>query len=186
MDLPAPDPANGASSIFLIGMMGSGKSTVGRHLARACGLGFVDSDRELERRSGVTLATIFEVEGEDGFRSREARLLAELVQRPRIVLATGGGAVLRAESRRLLRQHGLVVYLDTPADELARRVAHETNRPLLQVADPRARLQQLLEQREPLYREAAHVVVRSGLANPGKMVHWLLGHPAVAAVVAKP
>ena len=108
------------------------------------------------------------------------------MQRPRIVLATGGGAVLLAETRLLLRQHGLVVYLDTPVDELARRVAHETNRPLLQVADPQARLQQLLEQREPLYREAAHVVVRSGLANPGKMVRWLVGHPALATLLGKP
>jgi len=183
MDPPSTTPASSAAPIVLIGMMGCGKSTVGRLLARACGRDFIDCDRELERRSGVPVATIFEVEGEAGFRHREARLIAELVQRPRIVLATGGGAVLRADTRALLRGHGLVIYLDARPDELARRVAHETTRPLLLVADPRARLRQLLEEREPLYRETAHLAFRSGSANPGRMVSRILGHPTVAALL---
>ncbi|HUN94185.1 MAG TPA: shikimate kinase [Burkholderiaceae bacterium] len=179
---PAPDHPE---SIVLVGMMGSGKSTVGRHLARACGFAFVDCDKELERRSGVTISTIFELEGEAGFRQREAKLLAELAVRPRTVLATGGGAVLLPENRRALREHGLVIYLDASADELARRVARDGSRPLLQVADPRQRIRDLLLVRVPLYREAAHLTFRSGASNPTRLVERILRHPAVAAVVTR-
>jgi shikimate kinase len=196
---PAPSPAQPAAapagaadvlstsaalSIFLIGMMGSGKSTVGRQLARACRFEFVDCDKELERRSGVAIATIFELEGEAGFRARESKLLAELVQRPRLVLATGGGAVLRPENRGVLRGHGLVVFLDAAPEELARRIARDGTRPLLQVADPRARIRELLAVRQPLYREAAHVVFRSGAANPARVVERIVAHPAVSALLA--
>ena len=166
-------------------MMGSGKSTIGRQLARACRFEFIDCDKELERRSGVTIATIFELEGEAGFRLREARLIAELVQRPKIVLATGGGSVLRPENPDQLRGHGLVVFLDAAPEELARRIARDNSRPLLQVADPRARIRDLLAIRLPLYRETAHVVFRTGAANPTRLVERIMVHEDVAAVVAR-
>lgn len=170
-------------SIFLIGMMGVGKTTVGRLLAQACGLEFIDCDRELEARAGVAVATIFEIEGEAGFRRREAALLDELTQRRGIVLATGGGAVLGEDNRRILRERGLVIYLHSTVDEIARRTRRDTARPLLQTADPRARIEQLLAQREPLYRETAHISFQSGSASPSKLVKRILAHPQVIAAL---
>lgn len=146
-------------NIFLIGLMGAGKTSVGRFLAKRFGKTFYDCDQEIERRTGVKIPVIFEIENERGFRAREAAILRELVESHDIVLATGGGAVLTEENRRLLKQHGTVVYLRATLDELWRRTRHDRNRPLLQTADPRATLQQLLEQRDPLYRETAHIVV---------------------------
>lgn len=167
-------------------MMGSGKSTVGRALAQAAGLAFVDCDRELESRCGVTIATMFEVEGEPAFRAREAALVDELTRRPGIVLATGGGAVLRADSREALRSRGLVVYLKASVDELARRTARDRGRPLLQTDDRRTRIAQLLAEREALYAATAHLVVPSNSGNPVRVVRAILESPLVQANFVRP
>lgn len=145
--------------IFLIGPMGAGKSTIGRRLARALGLRFLDSDQEIQRQTGVDIPLIFELEGEAGFRRREQAMIHELTERDGIVLATGGGAILSEDNRRRLRDQGLVVYLETSVDEQLRRTRNNRNRPLLQTPDPRARLEDLMRQREPLYRETAHLAV---------------------------
>ena len=171
-------------SVFLIGMMGAGKTTVGRLLAQALRFDFVDADRELEARSGALVATIFSVEGEEGFRRREAALLDELTQRRGIVLATGGGAVLNEETRRRLRERGLVLYLRANADEIHRRTRNDRSRPLLQTPDPRARIDELLMQREPLYEETAHLTFQSASANPRRLVRRLLDDPAVRQLAA--
>ena len=166
-------------SVFLIGMMGAGKTTVGRLLAHALGFEFIDADRELEARSGALIATIFSVEGEEGFRKRESMLLDELSQRPGIVLATGGGAVLNADTRRRLKERGLVVYLRATGDEIHRRTRNDRSRPLLQSADPRARIDELLAQRKPLYEATAHLTFQSASANPRRLVRRLLEEPAI-------
>jgi shikimate kinase len=165
--------------VFLIGMMGSGKTTVGRLLAHCLQYEFVDSDAELERRTGVRIATMFEVEGESGFRERESLLLDELTARPAVVLATGGGAVLRPENRVRLRDRGLVIFLDASAGEIARRTRHDAGRPLLQAPDRMARIETLLEQRLPLYRETAHLRFRSPARNPRRLAMTILEHPEV-------
>lgn len=164
-------------------MMGAGKSTVGRLLARRCGFEFIDCDRELEARSGVSIATIFELEGEESFRRREAALIDELTQRPRTVLATGGGAILAEDNRRHLRSRGLVIYLRASVDEILRRTAKDRARPLLQTDDRRGRIAQLLAEREALYAQVAHVTVQSGAGNPNRLVARLLEEPQVAAVL---
>lgn len=151
-----------ARPVFLVGMMGSGKSTVGRRLARRLERDFVDADKEIEKRCGVPVATIFEVEGEAGFRRREAALVDELTQRAGIVLATGGGAVLDEESRRHLRERGFVVYLCASAAELWNRLRTDRVRPLLRAANPKQRVADLVAARDPLYRECAHLVVVTG------------------------
>jgi shikimate kinase len=160
---------NSEASVFLVGMMGAGKSTIGRLLAQALRFEFVDADRELEARSGVPIPTIFEIEGEAGFRRREAALLDELTQRPRIVLATGGGAILDANTRDALRQRGLVIYLRASSDEIVRRTRHDRSRPLLQTDNPRSRIDELLVQREPLRGDGGPGVPVSRLepAPPG-------------------
>ncbi|HXF46043.1 MAG TPA: shikimate kinase [Burkholderiaceae bacterium] len=160
-------------------MMGAGKTTVGRLLARELNYEFVDCDREIETRSGVSIATIFEVEGEEGFRRREAALLDELTQRAGIVLATGGGAVLRPENRAHLRARGLVIYLQATADEIVRRTAADKARPLLQTDDPRARIGQLLAVRAPLYAETAHLSFHSSPASPHRLARRILEHAEV-------
>jgi shikimate kinase len=149
-------------NIFLVGLMGAGKSTIGRHLAKSLGLEFVDSDHEIERRTGASIPLIFDVEGEAGFRQREKKVIDELSRRSGIVLATGGGVVLDADNRARLRERGQVVYLYATVEQLLARTAKDRNRPLLQTADPRARLQELLEIRDTLYREVADVVVDTG------------------------
>lgn len=169
--------------LFLIGMMGAGKSTVGRLLARRCGLDFIDCDRELEARSGVSVATIFELEGEEGFRRREAALIDELTQRPRTVLATGGGAILGEDNRKHLRSRGLVIYLRASVDEIVRRTHKDRARPLLQTSDRRGRIAQLLAEREALYDEIAHVTVQSNSGNPNRLVAKLLEDEQVTAVL---
>lgn len=146
-------------SVFIVGMMGSGKSTVGRRLAKLMGLDFVDADGAIEERAGADISWIFDVEGEDGFRQREEQVLDALSQRPGIVLATGGGAVLREANRRRLRERGVVVYLRGSVDIIVARTRHDRRRPLLQGVDARQRLADLLRQRTPLYEEVAHVVV---------------------------
>jgi len=148
--------------IFLVGMMGSGKSTVGRRLAAALGRPFIDADRELEARCGVPVATIFELEGEEGFRRREAALVDDLTRRPDLVLATGGGAVLLDENRRRLRERGCVIYLSATAHDLWLRLRHDRARPLLRTPDPRRRIAELVDARGPLYSECAHLTVSTG------------------------
>lgn len=148
--------------IALIGMMGAGKSTVGRRLAARLSLDFVDADREIEARCGVTIPTIFELEGEAGFRSREAALIDELTQRAGIVLATGGGAVLNPTNREHLKSRCIVIYLHTTAHEVWLRTRRDKGRPLLQTDNPRERIAQLLEERDPLYRHTATIIVETG------------------------
>ena len=172
------------ASIFLIGMMGAGKTTVGRLLAQSIGFEFVDVDREIESRSGVRIPTIFEIEGEVSFRRREATLLDELTRRERLVLATGGGAVLDSQSRQRLHERGLVIYLRASADEVYRRTRKDRARPLLQTDNPRARIEQLLAEREPLYAETAHLTLQSAASNPKRLVERLLARDEVRAVIA--
>jgi len=149
-------------NVFLVGLMGAGKTTVGRLLGRRLKLRFFDSDLEIESRCGVKIPLIFEIEGEAGFRAREEQVLAELTAMEGIVLATGGGAVLAAESRRRLAARGSVIYLNARPEDLYERVRHDRNRPLLATADPRARLRELYAERDPLYRSIADVVVDTG------------------------
>lgn len=160
--------------VFLVGMMGAGKTTIGRHLARALRREFLDLDHELEARCGVRVALIFDIEGEEGFRKRETTALDECSRRSSIVLATGGGAILAPENRQMLRERGLVVYLKAGADELYRRVERDRNRPLLQTADPRERLRSLLEQREPLYESVADVTFETGTMSITQAVRTLV------------
>jgi shikimate kinase len=151
-----------AGNLYLVGMMGAGKTTVGRLLARRLKLRFVDSDHEIEKRCGVKVPLIFDIEGEAGFRSRESLTLAELTAAEGIVLATGGGAVLAADNRRRLADRGTVIYLRARPEDLYERVRQDRNRPLLATPDPLARLHDLYVQRDPLYREVADVVVDTG------------------------
>ena len=151
-----------AGNLYLVGMMGAGKSTVGRTLARRLKLRFVDSDHEIEARCGVKIPVIFEIEGEAGFRAREAQAIAELTRLEGIVLATGGGVVLLEENRRLLAARGTVVYLRATPEHLYERVRQDRNRPLLATGDPLARLRELYRSRDPLYREIADLVVDTG------------------------
>lgn len=139
--------------------MGAGKSTIGRQLAEALGLEFADTDLEIQQRTGVDIPTVFDFEGEAGFRCREKQVIDELTQRDRVVLATGGGAVLDDDNRRRLRERGLTIYLRSSPEQQFARTRHDRNRPLLQTEDPLARLRELMQQREPLYRETADWVV---------------------------
>jgi shikimate kinase len=148
-------------NIFLIGPMGAGKSAVGRYLARTLHLSFVDSDDELEARTGVDIPFIFEKEGESGFRKREAIVIDDLSRMDGVVLATGGGAVINPESRSRLGGRGFVVYLYTTVDQQVARTQKGRERPLLEDSDPRITLQELLDARDPLYREIADVVVET-------------------------
>ncbi|MCW9058863.1 MAG: shikimate kinase AroK [Gammaproteobacteria bacterium] len=150
---------NMPGSLFLVGPMGAGKSTIGRQLAKSLSRTFLDSDKEVEDRTGVGIPLIFELEGEAGFRARERAVIDDLSQRTDIVLATGGGAVLDADNRHHLRSRGQVIYLRTSVDQQLARTARDRNRPLLQTDDPRARLEELMRTREPLYREVAHHVI---------------------------
>ena len=156
--------------VFLIGPMGAGKTTVGKRLARALRRRFVDCDHELEKRTGVTIPLIFEIEGEAGFRAREKRVVEELTRESGIVLATGGGAVLDPDSRGCLHARGLVVYLHAPVELLAARTRNDSNRPLLKAADRTQTLRNLMQQREPLYREIADLVVDTGKLNLAEIV----------------
>ena len=154
-----------SGNIILVGMMGSGKTTVGRLLAKQLGKTFIDSDEEILKRTGVTIQHIFDVEGEAGFRLREAGIVQELLRRNDMVLATGGGAVLDSHNRRVMRENGTVVYLKSGVHDLWQRTRHDRSRPLLQTADPRAKLHELFEQRNPLYTEIADIVIHTGKQN---------------------
>ena len=160
-------------NLFLVGLMGAGKTTVGKLLAKHLGKQFIDSDHEIERRTGIKVHLIFELEGEAGFRAREVAIIEELTQQENIVLATGGGAILQAENREALHNRGTVIYLRANVEDLWRRTRHDKSRPLLQTENPRARLQQLLSQRDPLYRETAHLVVDTGEQNVQKLLRHL-------------
>lgn len=163
-----------SGNIFLIGLMGAGKTTIGRQLAQSLGKNFLDSDHEIEARTGVNIPLIFELEGEDGFREREAIVIDELTKRENIVLATGGGVVLREKNRQNLKQRGTVIYLQASVDQLLERTRKDKNRPLLQTADPRARLNSLLDEREPLYLELADLVITTGQGSIRSVVEKII------------
>jgi shikimate kinase len=173
-------------NIFIVGPMGSGKTAVGKHVARTLGMPFLDSDHEIEERTGADIPLIFEREGEAGFRRREREVIADLVQRDGIVLATGGGAVLAEENRRLLREHGWVVYLETSVAQQAERAGRTRHRPLLQGTDPEKRLAELMQVREPLYREVAHCTItttrkRVNQVSDRLVEAWRAAHLPVSA-----
>jgi shikimate kinase len=149
----------GKDRVFLIGPMGSGKSAVGKYLARLLAMRFFDSDTEIERRTGVDIPYIFDREGETGFRQREREAIEALTDVPRTVLATGGGAILLLDNRRVLKERGCVVYLETSVTQQAERVKQGRTRPLLANVDTTSKLEQLMQERAPLYREVADIVV---------------------------
>jgi len=164
-------------------MPGSGKSTVGRQLARRLGLPFFDSDHVIEQRLGCSISDYFAREGEAAFRDVEEQVIAELAHGPDAVVATGGGAVLREANRRALREGGRVVYLRSSPEELHRRLRHDTQRPLLQVADPLARLRSLYAERDPLYREAAHFHIETGRPSVPTLVNMIVMQLELAGVL---
>ena len=161
-------------NIFLVGMMGAGKTTIGRALAQRLHLRFVDTDRIMVERTGVPVATIFEIEGEEGFRKRESAVLAEVAGSDAQVIATGGGSILAHENRELMHRRGTVIYLRAQVDALWERTRHDTSRPLLATPDPRATLASLLEKRDPLYREAAHLIVDTGPQSAAVLVNRVM------------
>ena len=165
MPQPLEKPVNKTltpGNIYLVGLMGAGKTSVGRYLAKNLGKTFYDCDHEVERRTGVKIPLIFEIEGEQGFRVREASVLSELTKLQDVVLATGGGAVIRAENRRELASYGTVIYLRASPSDLWQRTRNDRNRPLLQTADPLGKLEQLFLERDPLYREIASIIEDTG------------------------
>lgn len=170
--LVVPHPKN--NNIFLVGLMGAGKTTIGRLLARKLNRRFVDADHEIEARTGATIPWIFEIEGEACFRRREADVIRDLSAQQGLVLATGGGAVLNPASRALLAERGTVIYLRASIGSILQRTAHDKNRPLLQTADPRGKLEQLWTERDPLYREIADLVIDTGRPNVQSMVQTIL------------
>ncbi len=159
--------------VSLIGLPGCGKSTIGRQLARRLGVAFWDSDQVIEERLGCSIRDYFAHEGEERFRDVEETVLDELTQHSAAVLSTGGGSVLRADNRKHLRQRGKVVYLKSFPDELLRRLRHDTQRPLLQVADPLKRLRELYAVRDPLYRETAHFTIETGRPSVATLVNMI-------------
>ncbi len=161
-------------NLYLIGPMGAGKTTIGRLLAKELGREFYDSDREIELHTGVDIPTIFEYEGEEGFRRRETEILQSLVELDDIVLATGGGIVLRPENRRLLSRNGFVVYLCCPVEKQLERTAKDTHRPLLRTEDPEARLKALLKERAPLYEATADLKVNTGTCSSRQVIKKIL------------
>jgi shikimate kinase/3-dehydroquinate synthase len=161
-------------NVFLVGLMGAGKTTIGRILARRLGKRFIDSDHEIEARTGASIPWIFEIEGEESFRRREAEVIRDLCAEEGVVLATGGGAVLNPDTRASLKARGTVIYLRANVNSILMRTAHDKNRPLLQTADPRRKLEELLLQREPLYREIAELVIDTGRPNVQSMVQTIL------------
>jgi shikimate kinase len=156
--------------------MGAGKTSVGRLLAKDLRMTFIDCDHEIEKRTGVSVSVIFEIEGEDGFRRRESAILQELVKHRDVVLATGGGAVIWPENREALSRNGFVVYLRATVDELWQRTRHDRNRPLLKTDDPRARLSDLFAKRDPIYREVADAIVETGSQSLRTLVSGLEEH----------
>jgi shikimate kinase len=164
-------------------MPGSGKSTVGRQLARRLALSFADTDHAIEQRIGCSIREYFEREGELAFRDVEEEVIRDLAAGPEGVLATGGGAVLRPANRERLRAAGHVIYLRSTPEELFRRLKHDVNRPLLQVADPLAKLRGLYEERDPLYRETAHFVIETGRPSVSTLVNMIVMQLELAGVI---
>ena len=162
-------------NLFLVGMMGAGKTTIGRLLARRLKRPFYDSDHEIEARCGVEITVIFDIEGEPGFRARESQVIAELSALEGIVMATGGGAVLDADNRRHLAARGTVVYLHAAPAALYARIGHDRKRPLLATPDPLRRLQELYAVRDPLYRQLADHVMETGGESASLLVRHLIG-----------
>lgn len=171
------------SAIALVGMPGGGKSTVGRHLARQLQRRFFDADVEIERRIGCPIRVFFEREGEARFRDIEAEVVAELASEPHAVIATGGGAVLREANRRALHETTTVVYLRSTPEELFKRLRHDTQRPLLQVADPMRKLRELFAERDPLYRLTAHFVIETGRPSVPTLVNMILMQLELAGLI---
>lgn len=171
---------------FLVGLPGSGKSTIGRQLGRKLGLPCVDSDQVLESRLGCSIREFFEREGEERFRDIEAQVIDELTENHRGIVSTGGGSVLREENRRRLKARGKVVYLHSSPEEVYRRVRHDKSRPLLQVSDPMARLRELYKARDPLYREAAHFVIETGRPSVVTLVNMIMMQLELAGVIPVP
>ncbi|MFN7152063.1 MAG: shikimate kinase [Acidovorax sp.] len=166
----------------LVGMPGSGKSTIGRQLAHRAGVPFIDLDHRLEQTIGTSIRSYFEAEGEARFRDLEAQVLADVAQEPGgMVLSTGGGAVLRTESREALRQFGNVLYLRASPEEIYRRVKHDRTRPLLQVGNPMEKLRELYAVRDPLYRETAHYVIETGRPSVSTLVNMIMMQLEMAA-----
>lgn len=151
-----------SENIILVGLMGAGKSTIGRHLAKQMNKEFYDSDRVIEERTGVDIATIFEIEGESGFRDREEQIIQELCEMNDIILATGGGSILRSKNRENMKKKGHVVYLRTSAELLYSRIRYDKSRPLMQTESPLDTLKKLLDDREPFYLEVADTVIMTG------------------------
>jgi shikimate kinase len=177
-------------NLFLVGLMGAGKTTLGRQLARRLDKRFIDADHELEARLGVAIPTIFELEGETGFRDREEAMIDELTRMTNVVLATGGGAVTRPASRARLKENGTVLYLHAEPETLWQRLRNSRHRPMLHADDPRHRLAELYQARDPLYREVADYVVESDRDAVIRFVRWLDAQPAepraADAAVASP
>ena len=173
------------TSVFLVGLPGSGKSTVGRQLARRLGLSFVDSDHVIEERRGCSIREFFDREGEVAFRDLEQVTIDELSQRPNTVLSTGGGTVLREANRHMLHSRGWVVYLKSNPVELFRRLRHDKTRPLLQVADPLQRLRDLHAQRDPLYRETAKFQIDTGRPSVATLVNTIVMQLEMAGALSR-
>jgi shikimate kinase len=161
-------------NIFLVGLMGAGKSTVGRVLAKRLGKTFIDSDHEIEKRCGVKIPTIFEMEGEEGFRKRESVVIKDLSAFENIVLATGGGSILLPENREYLHNNGYVIYLRANPHELWIRTRNDKGRPLLQTADPQGKFKELFEIRDPLYSSIAHHTIETGKPNVNQLTNKLV------------
>jgi len=172
--------------VYLVGLPGSGKSTVGRHLAKRLGVPFLDSDHVIEERLGCSIREFFEREGEDRFRDLETEVLEELTRRPGVVLSTGGGSVLRQANRECLHQRGQVVYLRSHPEEIFRRLRHDRVRPLLQVADPLQRLRDLFAVRDPLYRGTAHFVIETGRPSVATLVNMIAMQLELAGALPVP
>lgn len=165
---------NKQNNIFLVGPMGAGKTTIGKQLAAAKDLDFYDSDHEIEARTGVTIPHIFDIEGEEGFRRREEDMIDELTQKQNIVLATGGGAVIREINRQRLKSRGTVIYLYADIEQLLERTSRDKNRPLLQNDNPRQKLEELMATRDPLYREVADLIINTEEQVVGSVVNHIL------------
>ncbi len=163
-----------SENIYLVGLMGAGKTTIGRQLAKNLGLPFYDSDKAIEESTGVDIPTIFEFEGENGFRDREQKMLQQLTQLNGIVLATGGGAILREENRQLLKENGFIVYLQCSVDRIFERTRRDTQRPLLKTENPKERIETLFTEREPLYRSCADFIVDTGIMQSKAVVNHIL------------
>lgn len=164
------------TNIFLVGPMGAGKTTIGKLLASELGFDFIDSDREIEKRAGADVSWIFDVEGEEGFRKRERNIIADLAEGSRAVIATGGGAVLSENTRKLMQSHGFTVYIHAPLKILLERTSQDKSRPLLQVKDPESKFKKILEERQSLYQEVANLELSS---------HNLSSKQIVAEIISK-